>query len=187
MIHDKFDHNNAIVIFKIDNIKGRLLSMKKILITGINKVSQLISIFEDIVSMIDVVYDIETLDEKTLMVHVQDEQKSIVYYAIANVDNMPKDIPIKDIPLCRFITLGLNKKSSVTLSSLEADSDTNQTMIYCIQREIGEDEGLIEPQEFPVFIKTSWGHDIYNIMPAVTAAMLINRQIHDKLNSIKEG
>ncbi len=158
--------------------------MKKILITGINKVSHLISIFEDIVSKIDVEYEIETISDKTLMVNVKDGQESIVYYTIANVDNMPKNIPIKDISLCRFITLGLNKKSSVTLSSIEADSDANQTMIYCIQREIGK-EGCIEPQEFPVYIKPSWGHNIYNIMSAVTAAMLIDRQIHDKVNSIK--
>ncbi|QUI22020.1 hypothetical protein HZI73_06760 [Vallitalea pronyensis] len=152
-----------------------------------NKVSQLISIFEDIIAIIDVEYHIEILTDKTLMIHVTDEQKSSIYYAIANVDNKLEHIPIKHIPLCRFITLGLNKKSSVTISSLEADSDTNQTMIYCIQREIGEGDGLIEPQEFPVFIKASWGRDVYNIMSAVTAAMLINRQIHDKLNSIKEG
>ena len=113
-----------------------------------------------------------------------DSEASIMYYVIANVDKKLESTSIENVPLCRFITLGLNKKSSVTISSLEADSDTNQTMLYCIQREIGEGTHIIEPQEFPVFIRSSWGHDVYMIMSAVTAAMLINPVIRDNLNSI---
>lgn len=168
----------------IEKIEGRLLTMKKILITGIQKVAGLMHIFEDIISLLDVEVDIETLSDQTLLISVRDEQEEMIYYAIANVDSKLTNIPIDNIPLCRFITLGLNKKSSVTISSLEADSDTNQTMIYCVQREFGEGDNLIEPQEFPVFIKPSWGHDVYTIMSAVTAAMLINQAISEQLNSI---
>ncbi|MCT4686552.1 hypothetical protein [Vallitalea sp.] len=155
--------------------------MKKIIITGNDKLSNLIYIFEDIMKRVNVKYEIE--EESSLVtINVLDNGET-TYYAIANVDHELKDINL-DIPLCRFITLGFNKKSSVTISSLGGDLDTSKTLIYCIQREIDEDDTIIEPQEFPVFIKSSWGHDIYNIMSAVTAVMLIDRSISDNLNSM---
>ncbi|GMQ64292.1 hypothetical protein [Vallitalea maricola] len=155
--------------------------MKKIIITGNDKLSNLIFIFEDIMKKVNVKYEIEE-ESNLVTISVFDNGKTN-YYAIANVDHELKDINL-DIPLCRFITLGFNKKSSVTISSLGGDLDTSKTLIYCIQREIDEDDTIIEPQEFPVFIKSSWGHDIYNIMSAVTAVMLIDRSISDKLNSM---
>ncbi|QUH28260.1 hypothetical protein [Vallitalea guaymasensis] len=155
--------------------------MKKIIITGNDKLSNLIFIFEDIMKKVNVKYEIEE-ESHLVTINVFDNGET-TYYAIANVDHELKDINL-DIPLCRFITLGFNKKSSVTISSLGGDLDTSKTLIYCIQREIDEDDTIIEPQEFPVFIKSSWGHDIYNIMSAVTAVMLIDRSISDKLNSM---
>lgn len=155
--------------------------MKRIIITGNNKLSNLIFIFEDIMNKVNVKYEIEQ-DSNSIIINVDDNSETN-YYAIANVDNELKDINL-DIPLCRFITLGFNKKSSVTISSLGGDLDTSKTLIYCIQREIDKNDTIIEPQEFPVFIKSSWGHDIYNIMSAVTAVMLIDRSISDKLNSM---
>lgn len=155
--------------------------MKKIIITGNDKLSNLIFIFEDIMKKVNMKYEIEE-ESNLVTINVLDNGET-TYYAIANVDHELKDINL-DIPLCRFITLGFNKKSSVTISSLGGDLDTSKTLIYCIQREIDEDDTIIEPQEFPVFIKSSWGHDIYNIMSAVTAVMLIDRSISDKLNSM---
>ncbi|GMQ57617.1 hypothetical protein AN1V17_20120 [Vallitalea sediminicola] len=155
--------------------------MKRIIITGNNKVSNLKFIFEDIMNKVNVKYEIGQ-ESNSITINVDDNSET-TYYAIANVDYELKDINI-DIPLCRFITLGFNKKSSVTISSLGGDLDTSKTLIYCIQREIDENDTIIEPQEFPVFIKSSWGHDIYNIMSAVTAVMLIDRSISDKLNSM---
>lgn len=155
--------------------------MKKIIITGNDKLSNLIFIFEDIMKKVNMKYEIEE-ESNLVTINVLDNSET-TYYAIANVDHELKDINL-DIPLCRFITLGFNKKSSVTISSLGGDLDTSKTLIYCIQREIDEDDTIIEPQEFPVFIKSSWGHDIYNIMSAVTAVMLIDRSISDKLNSM---
>ncbi|WP_113671882.1 hypothetical protein [Vallitalea guaymasensis] len=155
--------------------------MKKIIITGNDKLSNLIFIFEDIMKKVNMKYEIEE-KSNLVTINVLDNSET-TYYAIANVDHELKDINL-DIPLCRFITLGFNKKSSVTISSLGGDLDTSKTLIYCIQREIDEDDTIIEPQEFPVFIKSSWGHDIYNIMSAVTAVMLIDRSISDKLNSM---
>lgn len=155
--------------------------MKKIIITGNDKLSNLIFIFEDIMKKVNAKYEIE--EESNLVTISVLDNGETTYYAIANVDHELKDINL-DIPLCRFITLGFNKKSSVTISSLGGDLDTSKTLIYCIQREIDEDDTIIEPQEFPVFIKSSWGHDIYNIMSAVTAVMLIDRSISDKLNSM---
>ncbi|WP_273325672.1 hypothetical protein [Vallitalea guaymasensis] len=155
--------------------------MKKIIITGNDKLSNLIFIFEDIMKKVNAKYEIE--EESNLVTISVLDNSETTYYAIANVDHELKDINL-DIPLCRFITLGFNKKSSVTISSLGGDLDTSKTLIYCIQREIDEDDTIIEPQEFPVFIKSSWGHDIYNIMSAVTAVMLIDRSISDKLNSM---
>ncbi|GKX27884.1 hypothetical protein SH1V18_03640 [Vallitalea longa] len=156
--------------------------MKKIIITGNDKISNLIFIFEDIMKKVDERYEISENSE-SITINVNDDSTKTTYYVIANVDNELRDIDL-DIPLCRFITLGFNKKSSVTISSLGGDMDTSKTLIYCIQREIDEEEIVIEPQEFPVFVKTSWGHDIYNIMSAVTAVMLIDRSISDKLNSM---
>lgn len=156
--------------------------MKKIIITGDNKINNLIDIFEDIMKKVNERYDISRT-ENSITISVYNNSKDIIYYVIANVDIKLKDIEL-DIPSCRFITLGFNKKSSVTISSLGGDMDTSKTLMYCIQREIDEEETIIEPQEFPVFVKTSWGHDIYNIMSAVTAVMLIDRSISDKLNSM---
>ena len=156
--------------------------MKKIIITGNSKINNLIDIFEDIMKKVNDRYDISRT-ENSITISVYNNSKDIIYYVIANVDIKLKDIEL-DIPSCRFITLGFNKKSSVTISSLGGDMDTSKTLMYCIQREIDEEETIIEPQEFPVFVKTSWGHDIYNIMSAVTAVMLIDRSISDKLNSM---
>lgn len=155
--------------------------MKKIILTGNNKLSNLIFIFKDIMTKVNVKYKVVKMSNKTAFINVYDSSKNTTYYTIANVDNVFQDNPI-DIPLCRFITLGLNKKSSVTMSSSGGDLDTSKTLIYCIQRDIDEEDTVIEPQEFPVFIKSSWGHDVYNIMSAVTASLLIDRSIRDKLN-----
>jgi hypothetical protein len=156
--------------------------MKKIIITGNDKSSNLILIFQDIMKKVNVKYDIQQ-ESNSVTINVFDKGET-TYYAIANVDYEVKDINL-DIPLCRFITLGFNKKSSVTISSLGGDVDTSKTLIYCIQREIDEDDTIIEPQEFPVYVRSSWGHDIYNIMSAVPAVMLIDRSISDKLNSMQ--
>lgn len=157
--------------------------MKEIILTGNKKLSNLIYIFEDIMTKSNAEYELKEIGNNTLVVNVYDDKKDTTYYVIANVDNELGDINI-DIPLCRFITLGLNKKSSVTMSSLSADLDTSKTLIYCIQRNIDEEDTVIEPQEFPVLIKSSWGYDVYNIMSAVTAVMLVDRSVSDKLNSI---
>jgi hypothetical protein len=156
--------------------------MKKIIVTGNKNLSNLINIFEDIMYNIGIDYEIAEIDNN-VSIHVFDNKEAMSYYVISNVDSEIKTIHI-DIPSYTLITLGVNKKSSVTMSSLGGDLDTSKTLIYCIQREIYEENIVIEPQEIPVFVKSKWGHDIYNIMSAVTAALIVDINISDKLKKI---
>ena len=156
--------------------------MKKIILTGNSNVDNLIYIVKDIINKVSNNYEIEKVNKSTIAVNILNTQNDECY-VIANVDNEVAKVNM-DIPLGRFITLGLNGKASVTLSSVGGDLDIENTLIYCIQREINEEDTIIEPQEFPVKIKHGWGTDVYNILSAVTAVLLVDRSITDKLNSI---
>lgn len=156
--------------------------MKEIIIIGNKNLSNLINIFEDIMNNMGIRYKVVNIDDN-LCIHVFDNKEEKTYYVIVNVDSEIKNTHI-DIPTYTLITLGLNKKSSVTMSSLGGDLDTSKTLIYCIQREIYEENKVIEPQEIPVYVKSQWGHDIYNIMSAVTSALIVDINISDKLKKI---
>jgi|LSQX01.3.fsa_nt_gb UDP-N-acetylmuramyl pentapeptide synthase len=73
--------------------------------------------------------------------------------------------------LC-IITCGLNHKSTVTTSSIEECSE-EKVLIYCLQRTIKTLDGTeMHPQEFPIKFKKSDSDDIFNILAAVSLALI---------------
>lgn len=69
-----------------------------------------------------------------------------------------------------FITYGLNKKASVTASSIDIDEST--CFNYCVQRSFLTRSGVkVEPFEIPVRLKTLGTYNIYNALAAITCGL----------------
>jgi len=69
-----------------------------------------------------------------------------------------------------FITYGLNKKASVTASSIDVDEST--CFNYCVQRSFLTRSGVrVEPFEIPVRLKALGTYNIYNALAAITCGL----------------
>lgn len=72
--------------------------------------------------------------------------------------------------LTGYITYGLNKKASVTASSIDIDEST--CFNYCVQKSFYTRSGVkVEPFEVPIRLNTLGTHNIYNALAAITCGL----------------
>lgn len=90
-------------------------------------------------------------------------------YIIVNLDKNQKFLKNKK----DLITYGLNAKSTVTISSIKEEST-----LFCIQNEIkGNDENLVEEQEFIINIKKNNISKLYNSMAIFIVLLIYGEKI----------
>ncbi len=152
--------------------------MKKIMITGSQNVDMLSRILNELIKHTKADYSIRRLNTSTLELVIENK-KDNESFVVVNIDTPLNHY--NQASQYKLITLGFNGKASVTLSSIETDLERDRTLIYCIQKEIKNKDTAIEPQEFPIKIKASWGNNVYQILSAVTAVLLVDRSIMGKL------
>ncbi|MTI65133.1 MAG: UDP-N-acetylmuramoyl-L-alanyl-D-glutamate--2,6-diaminopimelate ligase [Firmicutes bacterium] len=105
--------------------------------------------------------------------------------AIINIDDKNGIELIKNNDKALVITYGLNKKASITASTLQ--SNNNISFNLCIQRGITTYNGIeIEPFEFKLYLNLLGKHNIYNTLAAVSAALYFGIDI-DIIRKSLEG
>lgn len=101
---------------------------------------------------------------------------------IVNLDN--KDI-FKNLDglNAKLITYGLNSKSCITASSIQNNEDYLQELQCCIQRTfLTFIESKLEPQEFKIVLNRYRNSNIYNILAAISAALICGIDIKEFKN-----
>ncbi|WP_034602570.1 Mur ligase family protein [Clostridiisalibacter paucivorans] len=101
--------------------------------------------------------------------------------AILNCDDHNFIRLIEGMNNLNIFTYGLNKKATVTASSLVIDGGIEYNI--CIQRGINTVNGLeLEPQEYPIKMKLLGKHNVYNSLAAISTALYLGISI-EKIGS----
>ncbi|MFZ5968998.1 MAG: Mur ligase family protein [Bacillota bacterium] len=98
---------------------------------------------------------------------------------VMNTDDKNTICVLESLKNRMIITYGLGSRATVTASSMNASSGTD--LACCLQRGITTQNGLeIEPMEFPIHSKMLGKHNVYNILAAITTALIYDVPI-DKI------
>lgn len=93
--------------------------------------------------------------------------------------NNDEPYALKAVEGCKdvtVITYGLNKKASVTASSIDIGEDI--CFNFCVQRSFRTKKGrLVEPFEIPIRLKALGTHNIYNALAAITCGLYYDSDI----------
>lgn len=82
------------------------------------------------------------------------------------------------------LTYGLNKRSSITASSINVD--TGLFFNYSLQRGITTLSGIeIDPFEYPIQLNLLGGHNVYNALAAISCCLLLDISIEKIAKAIK--
>ena len=114
--------------------------MKKIVLVGNSKTNQLIDNLKEVKARCEFNWEI-LQDHEKIVLFDKSIPEIMEKYLIINVDTQSK-IDLSSFQGFHVITIGFNKKASITVSSVEEDE-----IVFCIQREIGTVHQRIEPQE----------------------------------------
>lgn len=118
--------------------------MKQMVLVGSDEVANLIKAMTTLKDTLQLVWEINIIDNHTIEIIDQHYVSTISKYLILNIDLQPQmDLSIYDG--YQVITVGFNKKASVTVSSVEDDE-----IVFCLQRMIDLFSYQIEPQEFVI-------------------------------------
>lgn len=120
----------------------------------------------------------EQIPKKTKLISNLKENSTL----IINADNNDcvKISSASQKPL--VITYGLNKKSSVTISSL--DTNYNSRFNFCLQREIKTiSEKKVKQFEYPIEVRTINIENIYSIIALISASIYMDIEI-ERLSKI---
>lgn len=80
-----------------------------------------------------------------------------------------------------LITYGFNSKASITASSVQQE-ELNRCVQCCVQRTLTTFSGRkLEPQEFSISLPLSQDQEIYSALAAITAAMINDIEIPNKI------
>ncbi|NLM13913.1 MAG: hypothetical protein GX209_09240 [Epulopiscium sp.] len=80
-----------------------------------------------------------------------------------------------------LITYGFNSKASITASSIQ-EEEFNKRVQCCVQRTLTTFSGReLEPQEFSITLPLNNDQEVYSALAAVTAAMINDVLIPDKI------
>ena len=108
------------------------------------------------------------------------EKKTI----IVNNDEYYAAKAVEDSKKIKSITYGLNKKATVTASSIFVDDVT--CFNYCVQKSFQTSSGdRIEPFEIPVRMNALGSHNIYNALAAITCGLYYDADITSIKDSVE--
>lgn len=118
--------------------------MKQMVLVGSDEISNLIKAVTTLKDTLQLEWEIDVNNENIIEIIDQRHTSIISKYLILNIDLQPQmDLTAYDG--FQVITVGFNKKASVTVSSVEDDE-----MVFCLQRVIDLVSYKIEPQEFVI-------------------------------------
>ena len=92
--------------------------------------------------------------------------------ALVNIDD-ENVFDILNHSVMSVVTYGMGSKATITASSISDEETEHSTLIICLQRNlpvVGADN--LEPEEFPVTIKSSGTDTVYNALAAVTTSLI---------------
>ncbi|WP_051569198.1 Mur ligase family protein [Alkaliphilus transvaalensis] len=105
--------------------------------------------------------------------------------AIINFDDMSSLRLLEGNQHITVITYGLNKRCTITASSI--DFDKNITFTYCMQRGATTLSGVeIDPFEFPIQLNLLGDHNVYNSLAAITCCLLLDVPITGIAKTLKK-
>lgn len=105
--------------------------------------------------------------------------------AIINIDDINSLKLLENNQQAVVLTYGLNKKSTVTASSI--DSDMAIFFNYCLQRGITTLSGVeVDPFEYPIELRLIGGHNVYNALAAISCCLLMDLTIENIARAIRE-
>lgn len=118
--------------------------MKQMVLVGSDEITSLITALTNLKDTLQLPWDINIKEEKIIEVLDQRNNNLFSKYLVLNIDLQP-EMNLADYDGFQVITVGFNKKSSVTVSSVEDDE-----MVFCLQRVIDLTPDKVEPQEFVI-------------------------------------
>lgn len=118
--------------------------MKEIVIIHKDDMGTMNLMLHDLKRILDLNWAISKNEKNHIKILYNNNAISKERYVILNIDIHEKT-DLSAYEGYKVITIGYNKKASITVSSVEEDET-----VFCIQRKIELCEKLIEPQEFVV-------------------------------------
>lgn len=117
--------------------------MKQVVLVGSDEVVDLIKALNTLKDNLQLDWEIEV---KNKNIEIIEQKYSNIFekYLVLNIDLQPKP-GLSSYDGFQVITVGFNKKASVTVSSVEDDET-----VFCLQRAIDLLDYKIEPQEFVI-------------------------------------
>jgi hypothetical protein len=150
--------------------------MKEIIIAGCNDISNMFEMLDDISTLIGVYLNIEIVNNNRIKIIYNNSMDKVEKYLLINIDEKITG-DIGDYEGYIVITVGFNKKASLTVSSVQ----NNEDIVFCIQRDIEMANNTIEPQEFKVEGNYFVRENMLNNMFAFSAMLLILENSIDKI------
>lgn len=139
--------------------------MNKIVLVGSADNNQLFVLLEKLQETLKSTWEMKKV-YKIIEITYFDDSDINLKYLIINIDLHAK-LDLSLYEGYKVITVGFNKKASVTVSSVE-----DEEIVFCIQREIDLSSQKVEPQEFVVKGSFFPRGDILNGIFAFTTMLL---------------
>lgn len=151
--------------------------MKIITLVGINNTKYLVSMLELLSEFSELTMETRLTDQGNIKIVYDDSQDIFEKYLVMNIDLHTKG-NLVEYEGYQVITVGFNKKASITVSSVEGEE-----IVFCIQRDIDMVHGKIEPQELvfkgDFFAK---GDILHNIFVFTTLLLIKEKEINNMKN-----
>ncbi|PKM94127.1 MAG: hypothetical protein CVU84_11745 [Firmicutes bacterium HGW-Firmicutes-1] len=116
--------------------------MNKMVLVGSDDNNSLFMLLEELQETMKSKWEIKSIGSNLIDITYYDDSNINLKYLIINIDLHAK-FDLSAYEGYKVITVGFNKKASVTVSSVE-----DEEIVFCIQREIDLSSQIIEPQEF---------------------------------------
>ncbi|PKM50482.1 MAG: hypothetical protein CVV02_11115 [Firmicutes bacterium HGW-Firmicutes-7] len=143
--------------------------MNKIVLIGSDDHHDLLALLGKLQDNLRTKWEINKLDSNVIEITYFEDSSINLKYLIINIDLHAK-FDLSAFEGYKVITVGFNKKASVTVSSVE-----DEEIVFCIQREIDLSSQKVEPQEFVIKGNFFLRGDILNGIFAFTT-MLISKE-----------
>ncbi|GAB6086819.1 Mur ligase family protein [Alkaliphilus crotonatoxidans] len=112
------------------------------------------------------------------------DQLSSGSYAVINIDDENSLKLLENNQRAVVLTYGLNKKSTITASSIDGDGAI--FFNYCLQRGISTLSGVvIDPFEYPIELRLIGDHNVYNALAAISCCLLLDLDIEKIAKAIR--
>lgn len=142
--------------------------MTEIIMIGSDNSNGLYLMLNNLKEILDIDYNVYKLNHNIIKIIYNNNINR--KYLIINIDFHEKT-DLSKYKGYYVITVGFNKKSSITVSSVE-----NDEVVFCIQREIDLINTAIEPQEIVVNNKFVLNKNILNSIFAFSAMFIIKEK-----------